>query len=308
MRYSLTSRVRGTLNGVLIGQSLGATKAKEPVIWSKAAVKLIESLIARGKFDLNESNQFYSSLLNSELPDHLIFANVILANLPIALFFHEDLIKLRENLLLAIGNSNHPLLRDGLLAVSYIIAQSLNENINQKINQNTLIAEIISFIGETTNYLPEKLYKVNSLIAENTGLTELQNCLGKENNISNIIAEAFYCFVATTEDFRLTCLQAVKNQQNSQVCGAIAGAISGAYNSMAGIPITWHLESYEAKLAQWGLTSFSQMVELADALVAIWSGVYRDSALFLETKEVKVADLNFSANEAIAAPYIIRLR
>ncbi|MEM7712605.1 MAG: ADP-ribosylglycohydrolase family protein, partial [Cyanobacteria bacterium P01_A01_bin.68] len=119
-------------------------------------------------------------------------------------------------------------------------------------------------------------------------------------------ATAFYCFVTTKEDFRLTCSQAIKNQRNSRVCGAIAGAISGAYNSMAGIPITWHLGLDEAKLAQWGITSFSQVVKLADALVAVWSGAYHVLPQPIEVQEEKPGLL--SPLEAIAAPYIIRLR
>lgn len=307
MRYSLTSRVKGTLVGSLIGQSLAVAKVEEPLIGHKVAVKGIESLIARGRFDLEEWNQFQSVIWDLELPYNLILANVILANLPLGLFFHDNQIKLRENLLLSIKIDKHPILRDGVLTLSYLIAQSLNE----KINPNTLVSEIISFIGETTTDLPKKLEIVNNLIAENARYCELQNLLGKENNITNTIVEAFYCFASTREDFRLTCLRAIKNKHNSHACGAIAGAISGAYNSMGGIPITWHLELDEAKLAQWGLTSFYQMVKLADALVAVWSGAYHVLPESSQTKEARSNYLNFdhfSANEAIAAPYIIRLR
>ncbi|MEM6754808.1 MAG: ADP-ribosylglycohydrolase family protein [Cyanobacteria bacterium P01_C01_bin.38] len=299
MRYSLTSRIRGTLIGSLLGQSL-ATTADEP-FYCTAAVRGIEVLIATGGFDLQEWNKFQSSTGNSELPADLMLLNSISAALPIALFFHENHLKLRENLLVTLKSYN-PLFRDAVLTVCYLVAQSLNE----KINPNTLVSEITSFVGETTTGLPTKLQQVNNLIADNLGYSELQNCLDKENNISNIISSAFYSFVNTKEDFRLTCLQAIKNQRNSKVCGAIAGAISGSYNSMAGIPITWHLGLDEAKLAQWGLTSFSQMVKLADALVAVWSGAYHVLPQSIEVKEID-RDL-ISPLEAVAAPYIIRLR
>ncbi|MGB7375954.1 MAG: ADP-ribosylglycohydrolase family protein [Rivularia sp. (in: cyanobacteria)] len=300
MRYSLTSRIRGTLIGGLLGQILSTTQSEEP-FYCTAAVQGIKILIARGSFDVNEWNKFQSSAWNSQLPDDLMLLNSISAALPVAFFFHENHLKLRENLLLTI-KSHNPLIRDAVLTVCYLVAQSLNE----KINPNTLASEITFFIGETTTDIPIKLQQVNNLIAENLGYSELQNCLGKENNISNIIAVAFYSFINTKEDFRLTCLQAIKSPYNSRVCGAIAGAISGAYNSMAGIPITWHLGLDEAKLAQWGLTSFSQMVKLADALVAVWSGVYYVLPQSIEVKEDE-QDL-ISPQEAIAAPYIIRLR
>ena len=242
MRYSLTSRIQGAFIGALLGQSL--TTTKEEPLYCKAAVQGLYSLLeSQGGFNLEEYNQqFKQKDWDSDIADDLMLLNSILATLPIALFFHENHLKLRENLLLIIKDLNHPLIRDGVLSVCYLIAQSLNE----KINPNTLVSEITYFIGETKTALPEKLQQVNNLIAENAGYFELQNCLDKENSISNIIATAFYCFVTTKEDFRLTCSQAIKNQRNSRVCGAIAGAISGAYNSMAGIPITWHLGLDEA--------------------------------------------------------------
>lgn len=300
MRYSLTSRIQGTLIGGLLGQSL-ATIENEESFYPTGAVQGIKMLIARGGFDLNEWNKFQSEAWNSELSADLMLLNSISAALPIALFFHENHLKLRENLLLTL-KSHNPLIRDAVLTVCYLLAQSLNE----KINPNTLASEISYFIGETTTDLPIKLQQVNNHKAQNLGYSELQNCLDKENSISNIIASTFYCFINTREDFRLTCLQAIKNQGNSKVCGAIAGAISGAYNSMAGIPITWHLGLDEAKLAQWGLTSFSQMVKLADALTAVWSGAY---CMLPQSIEVLELDRDLiSPLEAIAAPYIIRLR
>lgn len=304
MRYSLTNRVQGALIGAFFGQSLATPEEEKAYLWSKIATQSIESLIARGEFDLDEWNQLQSPMFNLEESCNLMLANTILATLPIAIFFHDNHIKLRENLLQAIKSYNHPLLRDGVLALGYIIAQSLNE----KINLRTLVTEITTFIGESTSELSIKLQQVNHLIVENSGYSELQNYLAKENSISNTIAAAFYCFVTTREDFRLTCLRAIQNKHDSQACGAIAGAISGAYNGIAGIPIAWHLGLDEAKLAQWGLTSFSQMVKLADALVAVWSGAYNVLPELEQIKEAENTDLKFSLNEAIAAPCIIRLR
>ncbi|MEO1762497.1 MAG: ADP-ribosylglycohydrolase family protein [Cyanobacteria bacterium J06629_18] len=305
MRYSLTNRIRGALVGALVGQSLAT--AKEEPLYCKAAVQGIYSLLQfNGGFNLEEYNlKFQRQNWDLDVADDLMLLNLILATLPIALFFHENHLKLRENLLLAIQDFNNPLIRDGVLSVCYLIAQSLNE----KINPNTLVSEITYFIGETTTEVPKKIQQVNNLIAENAGYFELQNCLDKENSISNIVAVAFYCFVSSKEDFRLTCLRAIKNQRNSKVCGAIAGAISGAYNGMTGIPITWHLGLDEAKLAQWELTSFSQVVKLADALMTLWSGAYYALSQPIDIQEVEQElEPELSPLEAIAAPNIIRLR
>ncbi|MEO1430112.1 MAG: ADP-ribosylglycohydrolase family protein [Cyanobacteria bacterium J06633_8] len=287
----------------MLGQTLGSVGLAES-FYCSLAVEGMQSLIAQGGFDLEDwDRRLQPSLSNEEIAADLMLLNLVWASLPIALFFHENHSVLRKNLLLTIKNHNHLLLRDGILTVSYLIAQSLND----KTNTDTLVSEINSFIGETTTGLPKLLQQVNNIILKNGGYSELQNCLDKENNISNIIAIVFYCFVTTKEDFCLTCLRAIENQQHSRVCGAIAGIISGAYNSMTGIPVTWHLGLDEAKLAQWGLTSFSQVVKLADAFVAVWSGSYEVLPQFLELEEVDKSNL-IPPLEAIAAPYIIRLR
>ena len=171
MRYSLTSRIKGALIGALLGQSL--TTTKEEPLYCNAAVQGLYSLLSQGGFNLEEYNQqFQQQDWDLDIADDLMLLNSILATLPIALFFHENHLKLRENLLLIIKDLNHPLIRDGVLSVCYLIAQSLNE----KINQNTLISEITYFIGETKTELPEKLRQVNNLIAENAGYFEFQNC------------------------------------------------------------------------------------------------------------------------------------
>ncbi len=302
MRYSLINRVRGTLIGNLIGQSLAAKESGE-TYFCKTAVWGIQSLVVRGRFDLDEWNKLQLQNWDSELSNDLLLLNLISSTLPITIFFHENGIKLKETLLSAIKIHDNPLLRDAVLTVCYLVAQSLNENINQ----NSLVSGINAFLGETTSDIPKKLQLVNNLIIENAGLAELQNYLDKENNISNLIAVAFYCFVTSREDFRLTCVRvAAVDKHKSQVCGAIVGAISGAYNGMTGIPITWHLGLDEAKLAQWELTNFSQMVKLADALVAVWSGAYHLLPQPIGIKEDYI-DL-ISPNEAITAPYVMRLR
>lgn len=279
MRYSLVSRFRGTLLGLLLGQTLVKDyeqKSQSYSNWNKMAILGIESLNALGKLDLDDwrERQQEKSLHLDTTND--VSPQAILATIPVALFFHENKIKLRQNLLQVLQIwENDPVIRDATLAVGYAIAQSLTENLEPR----TLIPQIISFIGETSTSFPQKLLKVNNLLEQGAGLETAQAELSKDQNWSSAIALAFYCFLSTLEDFRLTVARATVWKQdawtlNSQIIGAITGALSGAYNSTTGIPVKWQVSLSLTNLTAWELTSYSQMLELADALVAVWSGVY----------------------------------
>ncbi|MBD2354194.1 ADP-ribosylglycohydrolase family protein [Tolypothrix sp. FACHB-123] len=290
MRYSVVSRFRGTLLGALIGQRLASSQEREfPNSYDLDPIAVLgtESLITLGKLDLDDWRCLRQAKPTPQqpastnlAPTHSTSVKVILATLPVALFFHENPQKLRQNLLhgLKIWEDN-PVVRDGTLAVGYAIAQILTE----KLHPRTLIPEIIAFIGETSTSLPEQLTKVNTLLDQGASLEQAQTAFSRQEKLAKGIAMAFYCFLSTLEDYRLAVLLAhqqsnIWQQDNWRLhlhsISAITGALSGAYNSIAGIPLGWQILYSQADLATWGLSNFAGMVELADALVAVWSGLY----------------------------------
>jgi ADP-ribosylglycohydrolase len=319
MHYSLNHRFRATFVGTLLGEIIAQNTYKQSPIDSevgKIAVLGAKSLIELGKLDVDNWLERYH-----QKSPHLDITNqaspaAIIATLPVALFFHENTSKLRQNLLhiLQIWHDD-PLVRDGALAVGYAIAQSLTE----KLHPPTLIPEIIAFIGETLTPLAQKLLKVHELLHRGAGLATAQAEFCREAEPSNVIAMAFYCFLSTREDFRLAVLRAnhkdnfgrqtTRTVHDSQMISAITGALSGADNSTAGIPVKWRILLSPKNLATWELASFSQMLELSDALVAVWSGVY-DIALHTREfpEEGCVKSDEKSGLCVFAAPHVIRLR
>ncbi|MBD2340239.1 ADP-ribosylglycohydrolase family protein [Calothrix sp. FACHB-156] len=283
MRYSVVSRFRGTLLGALVGASVASAndkKSSDRYDIDKIAVLGTESLIKVGRLDVDDWRQYYSSPSPDLIATDNTLGKVILATLPVSLFFHENTFKLRQNLLrvLEIWEDN-PVVRDGTLAVGYAIAQALTE----KLHIRTLIPETIAFIGETPTSLPQQLLKVQALLDQGAGLAKAQAELSREDKLSNAIAMAFYCFLTTLEDYRLAVLRATQNadvwRQDSKrlhlhTVSAITGALSGAYNSTAGIPVAWQILYSQANSTTLGLSNFSQMVGLADPLVTVWSGLY----------------------------------
>ncbi|NER26144.1 MAG: ADP-ribosylglycohydrolase family protein, partial [Symploca sp. SIO1C4] len=81
------------------------------------------------------------------------------------------------------------------------------------------------------------------------------------------IALAFYCFLDTPEDFRLCVSRASLSKYQPQTTAAVCAALSGAYNSVVGIPADWCLGANSLGIGR-------QRQQLADRLLAVWSGVY----------------------------------
>lgn len=157
------------------------------------------------------------------------------------------------------------------MALGYAIAQSLTE----KLQPQTLIPQIISFMGETQTLLPQKLLIIQKLLQQSAGLERLQTDLNREEPLSYSVAVAFYCFLSTLEDFRLSVLRSLQLESvYSQTITAITGVLSGSYNSIVGIPAYWQISLLPTQKKDNGESNLWQMLELADALATVWSGVY----------------------------------
>ncbi len=261
MLYSVVSRFRGTLVGLFLGENLASNHQSD-----RSVVRSAESLIKLGRFDLEDwlqgQQQEFEDLHPSE-------SDVLLASLPIILFFHEDINKLREILLRLVKVEDEPVLQDAILALGYAIAQCLKE----KFNPLTIIPQTVSFLPKTS-LISENLLTVNNLFVKSAGLERVEAQLSQTNKLSQTIAMAFYCFISTPEDFRLSVLQANRVKSCSQIISAITGALSGTHNNISGIPVTWLLKVSQGNLSPSPSTNLSRMIKLADALVAVWSGVY----------------------------------
>jgi hypothetical protein len=304
MRYSLESRFRGTIIGAFLGDL--AFGSKDPKNWGEIALLGAESLIiSRSQLNLDD----WICRQEAEFP-HLdsscVSLKAIIATLPVALFYFDNTVKLRQNLSQAIAIWDRDLVvRDGTLAVGYAIAKSLTEKLDIK----TLIPQTIDFIGETPTSLPQSLLKVNNLLLQGAGLERVQGALSREEKLSKAVAMAFYCFLSTLEDFRLSILRATDKSDARSATGAITGALSGAYNSITGIPVSWQMKLSPTNSATSRASNRKQMIELADALVAVWSGAY-DLAPY--PKDLQQEGCAMSDKQGTlcvsAAPRVIRLR
>ncbi len=298
MRYSLNSRFKGTIIGTLLGEIILNRDRNLPNLKLPHVQKIMEgaeSLIELGRFDFDDwLKRQQQECLNSNTSDGILL-EAILNTIPVILFFHDNTTKLRQNLQQVVEIlPNNLVVQDGILAIGYAIAKSLTE----KLTPHTLIPETVAFLGETPSNLPQQLLKVNDLLSQGAGLEKVQAEFSKEEELSHVIPIAFYCFLSTLEDFRLSLLRSVQIKSRSLTLSMITGALSGAYNSTGGIPVTWQILLSQTELLDSRVNNFSLLLNLADMLLAVWSGVYNS-----ERHLKKVIGEN-----AVAAPRVIRLR
>lgn len=278
MRYLLASRFRGALLGGFLGETLTSSCQPTQLLDTHFAQSVIPgatSLIKLGKFEVDDWLEAYQQRFTDLEP-----ITIIAATIPIALFYHENPVKLHQNLLQLLKHWDGDLaIRDSILAIGYAIAQSLAEQLHPQ----SIIPQITAFIGETDTQLPQNLLKVHHLLTQKPGLERVLDELGKKNHLCEEIALAFYYFLSTWEDFRLSVLRATHQHKiapqrsshlNCQTISIITAVLSGVHNSTASIPINWRVAVSSAHTTTSNLSEISQMLELADALATAWSGVY----------------------------------
>ncbi len=339
MRYSLISRFRGTLFGALVAGTSPFKNVKDTtdfLLLTQEGVNALvfssKSLIYQGKFDLNDwliKKQANPNLGQTNLSqtNEQLLLTTFFATLPIALFFHENPLKLKQNITDVVQlYSDDSAIRDSNLAVGYAIAKSLTETMNP----TTLIPQIIDFLGDTSSNTPQHLLKVHHLLGQGASFQQAKAELSKvestkieltkleltkleltktestklglnkqntssQNSSSKVIAEAFYCFLTTLEDFHLSVLLSHRQSDPSlRAISPITGALSGAYNSAVGIPIAWQTRYSQQKSAKLHSNTCLQMVKLADELLAVWSGVYNIDDQTSKTNET--GDLTFHSH------------
>lgn len=288
MRYSINSRFRGTILGLAIGARLGKCNSNDTQIINLTMAGM-KSLIQKGKFDLSDWHQCVGKDLSVSPLDSII------ATLPLALFYHENEIKLRSAVELAIAaRQDEPENRDIALAVGYAIARALQA----PLHPSELISQTITFVGSQA-LISQKLFQVKTLLEQNAGIETVATAL-EQDHPSSQIALAFYCWLSTVEDFRLSIGRVMQKSPQPQFTCAITGALSGAYNGMLGIPATLHQPLFSPSLqrvSSQGMTSKKEMLKLCDLLVAVWSGVYSPANTPDDRTEVA----------AIAAPHVIKM-
>ena len=292
MQYALLHRFQATLLGAVLGETIGLhplqhlnRKSLPKLQWAAVTRFYTQQFLQHNRFDAAE---FCEKLMPKTAGETTI------ALLPVALFFHEDRLKLRQ-MLNQVAEQHSAIAQPPSFAVGCAIAEALQEKLDPLTLIPTIITDLQSQSRDETASI-DQLEQVQKLLNEQAGLETALDRLTSNSDHDATIGLAFYCFLSTPHDLRLALLRAAQTGGRSSIVGALTGALSGAFNSMSGIPIEWQLalDSWEAPSEQ--IVTQSDLLEMANRLLASWSGVYNPLTSSKEFRQVA----------AIAAPQVIR--
>ncbi|MBD2073280.1 ADP-ribosylglycohydrolase family protein [Phormidium sp. FACHB-592] len=280
--------------------------SSQPSLGGRMAISCARSLVNPGgwhehalaaiskEFAISAPETSVATGIRSGVLPETIAAELAIATLPVALFFHDDQNRQQQRLLQTVKLWRClPDVEAGLLAVGYAIAQALQDCLEPQ----TLLPQIITYLKQSTvsqsTSLPEligTLEQTQTLVKQGAGLyTAINQIQVRQQTGNEAIALAFYCFLSTPCDLRLALLRAARCGEAAPVIAALTGALGGAYQGSSGLPLAWLATDSQL----WGITN-TALHELAAHLFAAWSGVY--------------APAGRMAVAAIAAPGVIRPR
>jgi hypothetical protein len=187
----------------------------------------------------------------------------MVAMLPLMLFFHDDRVKLREILI----EVSHSWQLDwatcsSAIAIGYIISRSLTESFNPQ----TIIPQLLDEMNNLHPLLFQSLCTIAELLEQPSSLHQITQRLTTTHPIITPTILAIYCVLSTPADFSLATRRAYHTKNRSPLTCALTGILSGAQNSLTGIPLNGYLATQDR--AQW--------LSAAENLLNAWAGVYHE--------------------------------
>ncbi|MEM6613401.1 MAG: ADP-ribosylglycohydrolase family protein [Cyanobacteria bacterium P01_C01_bin.72] len=192
----------------------------------------------------------------------------------------------------------HNLVTPDILLWCYLLTTVLNSSsLNSKSASTVNMLDVATLVQDKQlleSPLGEKLILVSQGVKRGISLSSLREKLAAKNNLqATAIALSWYCFITTPQDFNLSIRRAALSGHNlAWLTTALTGTLSGAYNGMARISLTWRTRKEQQQNADLENHLFQKLFQS-------WSGVY-------------AIEGNYAAHnsklEAIALPQLIQFR
>jgi len=243
------------------------------------------SVVVEGVHQLIQNHRWEPANLPIPVSD-LEGITTAIATLPLILYFHDDLDQLRQQtqrLLAVYYPSGTAEVANLMLIPTYAIALILQ----QRTQINCLIPTLIHELNLRENHplAAQQLTTLQSQLEEGIGLERVLQEYAPipsalPETLLNLVTIVLYSTLNTPEHFRLSLLQAAHCKYYSPFVCSLVGALSGAYRGLSDLPFAWQRalnypgNPYSVALSRWRVASVSELIELADDLLASWAGVY----------------------------------
>jgi hypothetical protein len=328
LRYSLLSRFQGAFLAAALGEELehystgmrsqqishlgitqsdsaatlyrwqpGTDRANVPAssAWGKIALQYAQNLACTGSWQTPETRSLSVSPLQNGMGGghQATAAQLAIALLPLFLFFHESQTILEQQLSRAIQELQG---RSGSLPIVLTMGCAIAEILKEQMDRHRFLPHLIGQLEK--NPAPdladviERLNHVQTLILQGTCLQTAVLDLrqtGRSDPDHDAIALAFYCFLSTPENLRLSLLRAVRAAARTPGVCALVGALVGACHSVSALPLPWALTvSAPDHQLIWGISS-ADLADRAAHLLAAWSGLYDPSAWVASSPAIAAA-------------------
>lgn len=263
MVHPLLAKFQGALLGAACGSYL-SHHPPEPD-WVELIMAFTASLIQHQALDLDHWGQIWQKNCQRPPESQPNPDEAALIAFPVALFFHEnrslqqqqlqqlaqiwpktDISDEREGRMLAIGNA---------------IAQVLQASTDTR----SILPQILEILSPDT-YLHQQLTQVHIALTKSLTLTDIQTRLSTLPYPD--LALGFYCFLSTPSEPMLTLGRAARINPSSQLITILSAILSGAHNSLLGIPVPWRLAPFAETQSQ-----EVELLSLSQILLNTWSGI-----------------------------------
>ena len=156
---------------------------------------------------------------------------------PIGLFYHDDEAKLIEVARASsLPTHGHPTALAAAASTALLVAWAVRHDDPSQYPTRLLHALYAMEGGEETVAL---IKRVPTALDQPPEQVLVAGVLGEAWIGEEAVASALYCFCRSPDDFRATVLTGTNTVGDSDSIACIAGAISGAYNGLDGIPEHW---------------------------------------------------------------------
>ncbi|EAZ89766.1 ADP-ribosylglycohydrolase family protein [Crocosphaera chwakensis] len=221
MNQSLSNSFRGSLLGLKVANLINSEK-QTLLNWEIINQKVIIDLIKSETISRETCEKITFICKKSSISS----GEFILVILPLILFFHETEALLHEQLekIKKYNNITQETIEDIMIfrKITNLILNQEKPPLNHLLTVSPLLKKVETFLDNQTT------------------LTELKKQFRPQTALdSNYLLLSLYCFCRTTDNFKLSILQA--SQFNYPVILGITAVLSGAYNGYSGIPVSWRL-------------------------------------------------------------------